>query len=90
MTQYIEREKLINYANNHIAGIDANDIARFPGINVEDIQKVKHGKWIFTDHYGYFHTPIYMCSNCKKEVEDNHIDVHKYCLHCGAKMEEVI
>lgn len=50
-------------------------------------QEVKHGKWIKTDFYGYFHTPIYECSICKKEVEDNYIENHKYCLHCGAKMD---
>lgn len=55
---------------------------------VVDVQEVKHAHWIFTDHYGYYHTPIYECSNCQKMVEDNFIHIHKYCLHCGAKMDE--
>jgi len=35
MTKYIDREALINYANNHTdRRIDANDIARFPGVDM--------------------------------------------------------
>lgn len=35
MTKYIDREALINFANNQIdKKIDANDIARFPGVDM--------------------------------------------------------
>ena len=41
---YISVDKLIEFANNHInKTIDANDIARFPRADVEE---VRHGEWI--------------------------------------------
>ncbi len=88
---YLDGDSAINYR----ADADGDTlIGKFQVLDIiydqptADVQEVKHGKWIFTDHYGYYHTPIYECSNCKKMVEDNYIHIHKYCLHCGAKMDE--
>lgn len=48
---------------------------------------VRHGEWIDTGTFDSHYTPIYQCSGCWKEVADNFISCHKYCLHCGAKMD---
>lgn len=52
-----------------------------------DVAPVVHGRWLDTGYYGNWKAPVYICSNCRKEVQDNYIECHKYCLHCGAKME---
>lgn len=54
-----------------------------------DVVEVKHGRWFDTDSFDHHYTPIYQCSVCRKEVADNYIDLHKYCLHCGAKMDRL-
>ena len=46
------------------------------------------GRWLDLDCFDAHKQPCYMCSNCRNEVADNYIKQHKYCLHCGAKMEE--
>ena len=47
----------------------------------------KHGKWLETDYFDAHKVPIYKCSVCFKEVADHYIKCHKYCPHCGAKMD---
>lgn len=54
--------------------------------NKDNFKEVKHGKWIDTDTFDSNYSPIYQCSECYKEVADNYISCHKYCLHCGTKM----
>ena len=81
-----------NLAINELTGwdTDATDeeieytINKIPTANVEE---VKHGRWFDTGSFDHHYTPIYQCSVCRKEVADNFIDLHKYCLHCGAKMD---
>ena len=78
--EYIEREALINFANNHITkSLTMNDIARFPAA---DVAPVRHGRWINENFYT-------RCSVCGKmaiydkygqEVESD------FCPNCGAKM----
>lgn len=83
---YVSVDKLIEFANNHVAGIDANDIARFPKADVEE---VKHGKW--KDGH---------CTNCGTskfvvkivrgfdEVLYEYEGEANYCPNCGAKMDK--
>lgn len=52
----------------------------------DDSEAVRHGEWIDMDAIGISHGFIYKCSVCGKEVEDNFISCHKFCLHCGADM----
>lgn len=52
-----------------------------------DVAPVVHGRWLDTGYYGHSKSPIYICSNCRKEVEDYYIKNHKFCLHCGARMD---
>ena len=53
-----------------------------------DVVEVKHGRWIDTGYHGYSKKPIFQCSECHGEVEDYFIKNHKFCLHCGAKMDK--
>lgn len=78
---YVSVSDLIEYANNHVAGIDANDIARFPRA---DVQEVKHAKWIGDrENFG-----TYVCSNCYKVPPyDEGLKLFDYCPYCGAKMD---
>ena len=46
-----------------------------------------HGKWYDEDSFDAHGSPIYRCSVCNKTVADNYISCHKFCLHCGAKMD---
>ena len=52
-----------------------------------DAAPVVHGRWIETDYFDAHKVPIYECSACFQEVADHYIKCHKYCLHCGAKMD---
>lgn len=40
--EYIDREALIEFANNHVAGIDSNDIARFPKADVAEVVRCEN------------------------------------------------
>lgn len=56
----------------------------------KEYKEVTHAKWLKTEYYNGFKQPIYQCTNCNNEVADAHIAKHKFCLHCGAAMDEVI
>lgn len=43
-------------------------------------------RWLDTDTFDHHCVHIYKCSACGKEVADDYISYHKYCLHCGSKM----
>lgn len=43
-------------------------------------------RWLDTDTFDHHCVHIYKCSACGKEVADDYITNHKYCLHCGSKM----
>ena len=49
----------------------------FKGFIRQEFGPVKHGHWIWEDHY-------LVCSECGKEN-----DRKNYCPNCGAKMDEV-
>ena len=52
-----------------------------------DVAPVIHGRWLDTDSLDAHYTPIYKCSQCWKDVADHYIKEHKFCLHCGARMD---
>ena len=60
------------------------EAARKIGLNVKP---VRHGRWYDTDRISTHKNPVYQCSVCMNEVEDHYIKHHKYCLHCGSKMD---
>lgn len=55
---------------------------------VADVAPVKHGRWLDTESLDAHYQPIYKCSECWKEVADYYIDNHKFCLHCGTRMDK--
>ena len=90
MTEYIEREALIKQREEFWQdGCDhmAVRVTNIMNIPAADVVEVRHGKWLITDGFDYHKTPIYQCSVCNKEVADYYIELHKHCLHCGAKMD---
>ena len=52
-----------------------------------EAEPVRHGRWLETEYFDAHKVPIYQCSVCWKEVADNYITLHNFCLHCGAKMD---
>lgn len=50
-----------------------------------DVQEVRHGRWISNDLGGY--KWAYYCSECGRVDGYPFNDRHKYCPHCGAKMD---
>lgn len=50
-----------------------------------DVQEVRHGRWISNDLGGY--KWAYYCSECGWVDGYPFNDRHKYCPHCGAKMD---
>jgi hypothetical protein len=50
----------------------------------EDVQKVKHGKWIWKELYGEVGYML-VCSNC--EESEGARERFDYCPNCGAKMD---
>lgn len=79
MKKYIDADELIKFANNHIGGIDANDIARFPRA---DVREVKHGKWIDMGDGDSIKCSVSWCGFIGSKRW-----AHNYCPNCGAKMD---
>lgn len=50
----------------------------------EDVQEVKHGKWIWKELYGEVGYML-VCSNC--EESEGACERFDYCPNCGAKMD---
>ena len=91
MTRYID----INNINlRGIAVFDQDFEALIPLSDVRkalqmtppaDVQEVRHGRWISNDLGGY--KWAYYCSECDWVDGYPFNDRHKYCPHCGAKMD---
>lgn len=103
MKEYIEREAVIEKCNKLLNNADScpeqhildgvklvrdliliDEETRVPAA---DVEPVRHGRWLDTDTFDFHCVHIYQCSNCLKEVADDYIDNHKFCLHCGTKMD---
>ena len=90
---YISKDYLFNhmeflqFCDTEIEAVPWWTIEEADFVAAEDF--ITHAHWIETDYFDHFKTPIYICSNCRKEVADNYIKNHKYCLHCGAKMNDI-
>lgn len=90
--EYIERKWLIHKISQNPAEEANKRCAQLLDAILEapaaDVEPVRHGKWIDTDTFDFHCVHIYQCSNCGKEVADDYISNHKFCLHCGAEMDE--
>lgn len=99
MPEYVDREAIKKYpirlnhydkknGNYHfVLGIESV-MEYVDDLPIADVQEVKHGKWLDTDSFDNHKLPIYQCSVCLKTVADTYIKSHKYCLHCGARMDK--
>ena len=97
MGRYIDAEKVKHRLFGVAVSDDTYGMAISQGIDMAlkivndtptaDVYEEVHGHWINTDSFDNHKTPIYQCAVCINEVADNYIHLHKYCLHCGAKMD---
>ena len=60
----------------------------FAEIPAEDVQHVKHGRWIPQGD------DMWLCSNCKENIiysehESDRTEKQHYCSRCGARMDIV-
>ena len=57
---------------------------------IENIQPVKHGRWICEFYNDVFDVYQADCSVCKRESTDKYDKIsesYEYCPHCGARMD---
>ena len=62
---------------------------RICNITPADVRPVVRGEWIETGYFDQDYQPIYECSHCHREVADNFMAKHLFCLHCGADMRTI-
>lgn len=93
MKRYIDADKFIEYLGfeNTEEERDENigeivTLQDFDNQIVEEVQEVKHGKWIFDKDYEDFEW--YDCSNCGNYIITNSTSLYPYCPYCGAKMDK--
>ena len=88
MARLIDADALIDEANSDGAYgyVDAKQIADAPTV---DAVPVRHGHWIRVSLIG-----VFKCSECGNQiiVADSKFakEVCKWCLNCGAKMDEEV
>lgn len=80
MDEYIKREDALRYAQWEGAYKVEQYIEELPP---EDVQPVKHGRWIWDSNAPHREHGAYKCSNCgcHSDFEEN------YCYNCGARMD---
>ena len=91
MGRYIDEEKIKITADTMIADGECyvpllavkQAIARTP---TEDVEEIRHGRWVSNKLDGY--KLAYYCSECSWIDGYPFNNRHKYCPHCGAKMDE--
>ena len=92
MTEYIERDEAVRKAiyacikivGHGISHIDAVDIAEeIDSIPTADVVEVRHGEWVLDTSSC---VASLKCGECDYAASIG-LDVHKFCPHCGAKMD---
>lgn len=105
MAEYIDKDKFCHYLFKHIATFAENMIQmpvastlqsvvnEIKEFQSEDVQPVKHGRWIQDEHtYSGCWTYNYVCSACG-EIGGSWLrnirrdQMFPYCPFCGAKMD---
>lgn len=91
MAKYILKQEAIfvlaNEAkihNNPVKRAYARAVALIEQITAEDVQPVKHGKWL------HINNGIIFCSECEHEAywdTDYGQQLFDYCPYCGARMD---
>ena len=95
MSEYIEREALLNHAialnNPHELGENVVPVSDIEAAPAADVAEVVHGRWILLgkNEHDYETSVEEKCSLCGRyvyrydtELQDN------YCPSCGAKMDK--
>ena len=86
MAEYIERAVAINAIKKDVMG-GLNYESILNRIPSEDVQPVKHGRWIDGD----YRCVTAVCSKCKHLRLGNGAKfatrIALYCEHCGARMD---
>lgn len=98
MAKYIPKQEavsaLINEANSHnnpVKRAYTRAAAIIEHMPSEDVQPVKHGKWILFDKDDIGRA--FYCSNCRKvktteDFENSPLESEEYfCSRCGARMD---
>lgn len=79
--EYIDRERLFNALNAYNTKFNAEINSIILSIPKENVQEVRHAKWVKRDIFG--EDPV-ECDCCGNTVS---VYGYDYCPHCGAKME---
>ena len=98
MDEYIKKETVLSIYKKWIPQLESEEdegdrrgvetcIAVLEDLPAADVAPVVHGRWLDTGYFSVNKSPIYLCSSCRKEVYDYYIKEHKFCLHCGARMD---
>ena len=90
MDEYIKKEaieqKIQDGLNNLVLGHDAIEVlGMIYEMPAADVAPVRHGRWDSNDLNGY--KWAFVCSECGWVDGYPFSDRHKYCPHCGAKMD---
>lgn len=91
MSEYIEKEKLIDYVQDAYGGGNEDNTCIWYGDVIEmirsepaaEVVSVKHGKWI---EKPFLLGTSRFCSSCESNYGMPH-EVFNYCPNCGAKMD---
>lgn len=86
MTEYIERKRAIANACNALELYPSEYAELEDALNripAADVAPVRHGRW----EVGYFHDRV--CNCCLHPDNDFDDYVHKFCPHCGARMDNM-
>nr|DAG51377.1 MAG TPA: hypothetical protein [Caudoviricetes sp.] len=104
MTAYIDKDALLHKlrerhdkfarifgdCDNYVMGLD-DAIELLKNASAADVQKVKHGKWIYQGHHEMM-GHAFQCSVCERWMFTNFpkhvVEEYHYC-HCGARMDSV-
>ena len=104
MAEYIDREKVIEEIYSWLDSVGSIIIGKglssygeligcMQDVPVADVEKVKHGEWIYHECVSSYDGTIsgHSCSVCKafvnEETFDNDTFYKKYCGNCGARMD---
>lgn len=83
MDKYIKESELFKRILNVDFKHDYDGCIKFcQSIPAADVEEVRRGKWIINDN------GTYSCSLCQSWIPDEQHHYARYCLYCGAKMDE--
>lgn len=91
MEYYIKKNDVVSMlmkeAKSHGLSFSAEAYERAANLTAcmpnEDVQPVRHGRWVWDSNAPYREHGAYKCNNCgcNSDFEEN------YCYNCGARMD---